>query len=151
MNDKINKDKLETLDELYEKAQAAKHDYDWLKVLHTNKDCWEKTGCPMFTEICTFNDDDGYNEIRGYASDMSEVSEIVGTKCLTVERVEHTEDGTDNPYYESTWDIDVEMFVYKDYIYTISSEHIHDAQTFTCCSITRRPLTIDYRKERENG
>ncbi len=137
--------KLETLDEIHEKARLTENN-DWLEDLHTNKDCWEKTGCPMFTEICTFNDDDGYNELRGHTFDLSEVSEAVETKCLTVNRVEYTEDETDNPWYKTTWDIDVEMFVYRDYIYTISREHIHDAQTFTCCSITRRPLTIDYRK-----
>tara|TARA_Y100000004_G_scaffold149882_1_gene171987 strand:- start:444 stop:878 length:435 start_codon:yes stop_codon:yes gene_type:complete len=144
MKDKENK--LETLDELYEKAQSLNDDYDWLEGLHTNKDCWEKTGCPMRTEICNFSDDDGYNESRGNTFDLSEVSETVQTKCLTVDRVELTEEGTDNPYHECTWDIDVEMFVYRDYIYTISNEYIHDAVTFNCQSITRRPLTIDYRK-----
>ena len=32
--------KLETLDELYEKAREADN-FDWLEDLHTNKDCWE--------------------------------------------------------------------------------------------------------------
>ena len=83
---------------------------NWLEDIHT-QDCWDKTNCPMQTEVFTWKDDDGYNELRGYTFDI---------------------DGLET----------VEIFVYKDYIYTVSSEHIHDAQTFTCQSITRRPLTI---------
>ena len=105
---------------------------DWLEDMHTQKDGWQKTQCPMATEIFTFSDDDGYNERRGFIEDV----EYTKANGLTVDRVFTYNDGVDS----STWDLDVEMFVYKDYIYTISSEHIHDAQTFTCQSITRRPI-----------
>ncbi len=136
MND-INK--LETLDELYRKAREADN-FDWLEYLHTNKDCWEKTKCPFNSEIFTFADDDGYNEVRGYLWDYD--IHTVTTACLTVDRVMTDEKGPS----KTTWEIDVEMFVYKNYIYTISSEHIVDAQTFTCQSIMRRPLNLELTK-----
>ena len=105
---------------------------DWLDDIHTQTDSWQKTKCPMATEIFTFSDEDGYNERRGFIEDV----EYTKANGLTVDRVFDYKDDVDR----STWDLEVEMFVYKDYIYTISSEHIHDAQTFTCQSITRRPI-----------
>ena len=135
------KDKLETIDELYKKARMADN-FDWLDDIHRKTDCWEKTSCPMLTEIFNYADDNGYNEQRGYMGDVeyNEIKTIrTNSDDLSVDRVEPHMDGM-----ISTWDVDVEIFVYKDYIYTISSEHINDAQTFTCQSITRRPLTITY-------
>ena len=112
---------------------------NWLEDIHT-QDCWDKTNCPMQTEVFTWKDDDGYNELRGYTFDIDGL-ETVETKSITVDRV-FRKSSFDDKDRKSTWDIDVEIFVYKDYIYTVSSEHIHDAQTFTCQSIMRRPLTI---------
>ena len=114
---------------------------DWLDDIHIQTDSWQKTQCPMATEIFTFSDDDGYNERRGFIEDV----EYTKANGLTVDRVFTYNDGVVDGKMthlvdESTWDLDVAMFVYKDYIYTISSEHIHDAQTFTCQSITRRPI-----------
>jgi hypothetical protein len=110
---------------------------DWLEDIHIQTDSWQKTQCPMATEIFTFSDDDGYNERRGFIEDVLKLSnEYTKANGITVDRVFDYKDGVD----ESTWDLEVEMFVYKDYIYTISSEHIHDAQTFTCQSISRRPI-----------
>ena len=136
MNDK----KLETLDELFEKAQQ-KPEKHWLEDIHTNEDCWDKTDCPMLTEVFTWKDDNGYNEERVWVQGIEGLVSVK-TKCLTFDRVDRRHEPGE-PYHNSTWDIDVEMFVYKDYIYTISNEHIHDAQTFTCQIITRRPLTLD--------
>ena len=120
---------------------------NWIEDIHT-QDCWDKTDCPMLTEVFTWKDDDFYNEQRGYVDDIEGVEiESVETKTLTIDRVD-LRHAPGEPYHTSTWDIDVEMFVYKDYIYTLSSEHIHDAQTFTCQSITRRPLTLDFIKEK---
>jgi hypothetical protein len=140
MND-INK--LETLDEMFEKAQSN-DDFDALESLHTNTDCWEKTNCPMQTEIFTFADNDGYNESVVNMWAYKDIKTL-RTESIEVDRVAHR-DIEDDPYVESTWDIDVELFIYKGYIYTISNEYIHDAQTFSCQSITRRPLVEDFRK-----
>ena len=133
------KDKLETVNELYKKDRMADN-FDWLDDMHRKTDCWEKTGCPMMTEIFDYADDNGYCEQRGYIGDVesNEIKTIrTNPNDLSVDRV--------NPDGEiTTWDVDVEIFVYKDYIYTISSEHLHDAWGLTCQSIMRRPLTIDY-------
>ena len=128
------KDKLETLDEMFEKARV-KPETDWLEDIHSQSDSWQKTECPFQTEMFTWKDD-GYNEQRGGTYEIDGLKSE-STSSITVDRVQFDSDGTK---HETTWDVDVEIFVYKDYLYTITSEHIHDAMTFTCQSITRRPL-----------
>tara|TARA_R100000234_G_scaffold3274_1_gene2690 strand:- start:1375 stop:1725 length:351 start_codon:yes stop_codon:yes gene_type:complete len=114
---------------------------DWLENIHTREDSWEKTMCPLYTEIYTFKDDDGYNESRGSTCKIDNLK-VAKSEMLTVERVEIIDTGKE----KSRWNVEVEIFVYKDYLYTLSNEHIHDAFGFSCWTITRRPLTIDYRK-----
>tara|TARA_A100001037_G_C14936095_1_gene538333 strand:+ start:31 stop:411 length:381 start_codon:yes stop_codon:yes gene_type:complete len=114
---------------------------NWLENIHTQEDCWEKTMCPLHTEIYTFKDDDGYNESRGGTYKIDNL-EVAKSETITVERVEIIDTGKE----KSRWSVEVEIFVYKDYLYTLSKEHIRDAFGFSCWTITRRPLTIDYRK-----
>ena len=117
---------------------------NWLEDIHTREYCWEKTMCPLYTEIYTFKDDDGYNESRGTTYTIDNLK-VVGSKQLTVDRVELIDDDVER----SEWSIEVQIFVYKDYLYTLSWEHIRDAFGFSCWTITRRPLTIDYRKSEQ--
>ena len=139
--------KLETIDELFEKAQKVQQEprEHWLEDIHTRKDCWEKTMCPLYTEIYTFKDDDGYNESRGTTYKIDNLK-VVDSEKLTVERVELIDKFYNREVLRTKWDIEVQIFVYKDYLYTLSWEHIQDAFGFSCWTITRRPLTIDYRK-----
>jgi len=126
---------LETLDELFEKARV-KPETNWLEDIHSQTDNWKKTECPLGTEIFNWMDDDGYCERRGGTFDIDGL-ESKSTDTLTVKRYIELEDAEDE---ERTYAVDVEIFVYKDYIYTISSEHLIDAFTCTAQSITRRAL-----------
>ena len=122
----------------------------WLEEIHRQTDSWEKTNCPMATEIFLWKNDksdwSGYHECRGHTWEIDNL-ETVKTNGLTVDRNDIYEQNDKYFVEETRWDIDVEMFIYQNYIYTVSSEHIHDAQTYTCQSITRRPITIDRREK----
>tara|TARA_R110000744_G_scaffold202934_1_gene321820 strand:- start:202 stop:594 length:393 start_codon:yes stop_codon:yes gene_type:complete len=125
-----------TSKEYTEKRES--HD-NWLEYMH-NEDHWDKTSCPMQTEMYNGKYDYFGNEQYGYLFDLDLKIESMTSGTLTVDRVTEEE----GQRRETTWDIDVEMFIYKDYIYTISTESIHDAQTFTCWSVTRRSLKLRF-------
>jgi|8_EtaG_2_1085327.scaffolds.fasta_scaffold42324_3 hypothetical protein len=135
--------KEKTFNERYAEHRKHQDQFDnWLDCIH-NTDHWEKTSCPMQTEICTFEKDYYGNEAAGECDDIKGL-EYVRSEMIEVEKTE-TVASLDNDTEETTWDCDVRIFVYKDYAYTIVAEHIHDMQTYSAWSITRRPLTITYK------
>jgi hypothetical protein len=126
----------------YEEYRKHQDQFDnWLDCVH-NTDHWEKTSCPMQTEICTFAKDYYGNEAE-FFWDVEDLIEYKESEKITFEKTE-TIASFDNDTDKSTWDCDVKIFVYKDYAYTIVSEHIQDVQNYSAWSITRRPLTITY-------
>ena len=129
----------------YEEYRKHQDQFDnWLDCVH-NTDHWEKTSCPMQTEICTFTKDYYGNEAALFdTEDLEDLTEYKESETITFEKTE-TNVSLDNYTDKTTWDCDVKIFVYKDYAYTIVSEHIHDMQTYSAWSITRRPLTITYK------
>ena len=131
-----------TTEQRYAEHRKHQAQFDnWLECIH-DTDHWEKTSCPMQTEICTFKKDFYGNEECGFIDDIESIK-YVRSETITFEKTE-TNVSLDNYTDKTTWDCDVKIFVYKDYAYTIVSEHIHDMQTYSAWSITRRPLTITY-------
>jgi hypothetical protein len=124
-----------TTEQRYAEHRKHQAQFDnWLECIH-DTDHWEKTNCPMQTEICTFKKDYFGNEMGGWCGDI-EGLEYVTSKTIDFERPYTIDDET----FESTWSCDTSIFVYKEYAYTIVSEHIHDVQNYSAWSITRRPL-----------
>ena len=118
--------------------------YDnWLEYM-IQPDHWDKTKCPMGTEVYTAKNDFYGNESYG---DIDEIEGIehAHSETITFDRTDThygtdvDPDGSEEPQV-STWDCDTTIFVYKDYLYTITSEYIHDFQTYTAWGITRKPL-----------
>ena len=121
-----------TIEEYREKFES----YDnWLEYMH-REDHWDKTKCTMGTEVYTAKNDFYGNEAYG---DIDEIEGIehARSETITFDRMDTYD--SEEPQV-STWDCNTKIFVYKDYLYTITFEHIHDFQTFTSWSITRKPL-----------
>tara|TARA_R100001086_G_scaffold138796_1_gene72734 strand:+ start:128 stop:526 length:399 start_codon:yes stop_codon:yes gene_type:complete len=126
--------------EAYKQLLDVKHKGDWVDFMSQNEN-WDDTKCVHGTQTYNGKNDFYGNEWCGYES-LEKIEHITTEKSMEIETIDTS---YDPEIFESTWDVETIFFVYEGYAYTVTLQSIHDAQTFTGFSMTRRPLKHSYK------
>ena len=122
-----------TYEEWRAEYEASKH---WLDFMSKDK-FWNDTQCGVKTQ--TFDSEKIFygSEWFGDYDLLDELKiEYVESGGMDITRKFPEDDRT------SEWFVEVQMFEYEGYLYTIMLESIYDAQTFTAFTAIRKPLII---------
>ena len=125
--------------EKYSQLLDDKHKGDWIDFMSQDEN-WDDTKCVHGTQTYNGKNDFYCNEWYGWDS-LEKIEHITSEKTMPMETI-------DTSYapeiFESVWDVELVFFVYKEYAYTVTIQHIRDAQTFSGHSMVRRPLKHSY-------